>query len=543
MGGNLPVDLDNNNYYVNAPGTNNFVGFYTTNRKTLADWQAATGKEAKSFAANPAFLDPSNENYSPGNAALDNKGIYVGIDVDINNAPRNTTTPDIGAYEFTPPPCSTPPVTGPTTLSIARICENNPVFLTLNIGAYGSAQTFQWQFSTTSGGTYSSLGNPMLTPDTTILASQTYYYRAAVTCGSTTVYTTPVLLTVDPVLPSGTYTINKNAGATYVPGTPGGNFISFAAAKAAMSCGIGGAVVFNVVSGSGPYNEKLVLDSIPGASAINTITFNGNGNTITGNSTASNDRAIIKLNGADHIIFDSLVVDAGTGTFGYGIQLINNADSNIIRKCSVLSRNTGTTNYAGIVINASDASAIATGNTFCDGNLIDSNSINGGYYGITLVGGTTAATYIANNKITNNKIYDFYSTGLQITGTGNTLIAKNTFARPTITTTASIVYGIYITTAPSTALQISKNRFTGFYDANTSGAATTYAVYHNSVDATAGGENTVSNNLIYSIGGNGQTYGLYNNGSDNVRYYHNTISLDNTASTAAGQTIGFYQNT
>ena len=53
----------------------------------------------------------------------------------------------------------------------------------------------------------------------------------------------------------------------------------------------------------------------------------------------------------------------------------------------------------------------------------------------------------------------------------------------------------------------------------------------------------VSNNLVYKIEHNGALYGLYNTGSDNVRYYHNTLSLDNTVSTPSGATAGFYQTT
>src|SRR6516164_4863224 len=109
-------------------------------------------------------------------------------------------------------------------------------------------------------GAYTNIGMPMLTPDTTITADTTTYFRVLITCGANVVYSDTVQLVVHPALPTGTYTINKNAPATYVPGVPGGNFVSFNDAKAAMGCGIGGPVVFNVVPASGPYNEQLILD-------------------------------------------------------------------------------------------------------------------------------------------------------------------------------------------------------------------------------------------------------------------------------------------
>lgn len=542
LAGILPAGLDNNNYYVNASAGTNFIGFYTTNHARLLDWKTATGMEPASLSSNPAFVDVSNENYTPGNAGIDNKGAYVGIDTDIINTLRSQTVPDIGTYEFTPPACSTPPVTGTTVLSATTVCQNVQVLLSLNIGAYGSAQTFQWQTATSVAGPYSPLGSPMLTPDTTIMSSSTLYYRVAVSCGSTTVFTNEVLLNVNPALPTGTYTIDKNTGTTYVPGTAGGNFNSFAAAKAAMNCGIiGGPVLFNVIANSGPYNEQLKLDSIKGTSPTNTITFNGFGNTITFNSTNSNERAVIKLNAADYIIFDSLTIDAGTGTYGYGVQLINNADINTFRKCTIVINSSATTNYAGVVVNATDAGTIATGSTLCDGNIFDNNRINGGYYGITLVGGTTAASFITGNTVINNLITNFFSTGIHLVGTSNTLIERNTFTRPATTTSAAAVYGINITTAVSNGLTITKNRFTKFFSGLPASTASFYGIYHNSVDAAT--VNEISNNLFYDLDGNGPLYCFYNQGSNNVSYYHNTLSLDNTVSTSTAATVGIYQTT
>ncbi|HEX6430838.1 MAG TPA: gliding motility-associated C-terminal domain-containing protein [Niastella sp.] len=528
---------------MNAAAGTRGVGFYNAARTQLSDWKTATGLDASSLAITPAFVDPASGNYTPGNAGIDNKGVG-GLDIaeDINDQPRSASTPDMGAYEFTPLPCAVPLVNGLVDISPDTICQYKPVYLHVNIGAFGSGQTFQWQTAKTLAGPFTNLGMPMLTPDTTIIADTTSYFRVLITCGTNTVYTDTAKLVVNPALPAGTFTINKNNPGSYIPGVPGGNFISFNEAKAAMGCGIGGPVVFNVEAGSGPYTEQLILDSISGTSAINTITFNGNGNTITFNATSNSQRAVIKLNGADHIIFDSLVIAAGGGTYGYGVQLINNADSNTFRNCTINTSVTSTsTNYAGIVINSSDAGAISTGNTLCDGNVFDNNTITGGYYGITLVGNTTTAGFLNNNSFTNNTIQEFYNYGLYLTGTNTTAVSGNIFTRSARGNTATSVYGIYVTTAPSNRLHISKNRFTHIFGGITANTATFYGIYHNSV--TAANEDTVSNNLFYDLDGNGPIYALYNTGSGNVLYYHNTISIDNTASTATGVSAGFYQTT
>jgi trimeric autotransporter adhesin len=539
---NLPVGSDYNNLYMNAAAGTRGVGFYNAARAQLSDWRTATGLDAASFAITPAFVDPANGNYTPGNAGIDNKGVDLDIADDIIDQTRNANTPDIGAYEFAPLPCAVPLVNGLVDLSPDTLCQYKPVYLHLNIGAFGSGQTFQWQTAKSLSGPFGNLGMPMLTPDTTIIADTTSYFRVLITCGTNTVYTDTAKLVVNPALPTGAFTINKTIPGSYIPGVPGGNFISFNEAKAAMGCGIGGPVVFNVEPGTGPYTEQLILDSIYGTSAINTITFNGNGNTITFNATSTGQRAVIKLNGADHIIFDSLTIEAGGGTYGYGVQLINNADSNTFRNCTInTSVTSSSTNYAGIVINSSDAGAISTGNTLCDGNVFDGNTITGGYYGATLVGNTTAPGFLNNNSFTNNTIQDFYNYGLYLAGTNTTAVAGNIFTRAVRGNTATSVYGIYVTTAASNRLHISKNRFTRFFGGITANTATFYGIYHNSV--TPANEDTVSNNLFYDLDGNGPIFALYNTNSGNILYYHNTVSIDNTASTASGASVGFYQTT
>lgn len=543
---------DNNNYYRSVTGATGALGFFGSDRASLGAWQVATGKDANSLSADPVFTNVNDgiSGYKPGNGGLDNQGIYFGIATDILGISRPLTNPDIGAFEFTPPTCTLPVVNGTTNIVPAGpVCQQEYISLSLNIGPYGSGQNFQWQSSTTATGPWTNIGNPKLTPDTSVLANASLYYRAIVSCGASIDSSNAVLIAVNPALPAGTYTINKGLPTDYVPGVsgPGANFNSFNDAKAAMvTCGILGPVVFNVVANSGPYNEQLKLDSIRGVTRINTITFNGNGNTIAFNSTTpptTSERAVIKLTRADHIIFDSLTIDAATGsfTFGYGVQLINNADSNIFRRNTILASTTSTSqNYNGIVINATDAGPVATGNTWCDSNTFFRNTIIGGYHGVTLVG--SATDFIENNKFTNNTILDFYTIGIYIAGTNRTLIEGNTISRPT-RTTVTTAYGIYATGANSQRLNITKNRINRLYSGAPTSTSAQYGIYHNAVDAPAGNDNVVSNNVIHDLDGNGIIYALYNTGSAGVRYYHNTVSIDNLTSTTTAATRGFYQTT
>ncbi len=123
---------------------------------------------------------------------------------------------------------------------------------------------------------------------------------------------------------------------------------------------------------------------------------------------------MIKLKGTRYIIFDSLKINASAGTYGYGVQLMGNTDSNVVKNCTITLSTTSTTqDFAGIVVNGSDAGPVSTGTVLSDYNEFTGNTITGGYYGITLVGSFNNGAN-GNNKIIGNIIKDFYSYGIYV---------------------------------------------------------------------------------------------------------------------------------
>ncbi len=525
-----------NDFYI-TPAANRFVGFRTTNQVTLANWQAAATQDANSVSVNPLYTSLLLGNLKPTAAALNDLGTPVAsVTVDVLNAPRSATTPDIGAYEFAVPPCTTPPVAGDAISSInVPICPGELVTLDIINNSLGTGQTFQWQ-SSPDNITWTDISPAQISAGFNINPTTTLYYRCAVTCTGNTTYSTAVQVVVNALFPGGTYTINSAVA------TGGTNFASFNAAYYALRCGIAGPVVFNVVSGSGPYNEQLIMGQVQGASATNTVTFNGNGETITFLSTNTDQRAVIKLNGTDHFIFDSLRVapqGSTTSEYGYGFHLLNNADSNIIRKCIIdLSTTTTSTNFAGIVSSVGTG-ATTTGTNESDYNVFDKNTVTGGYYGITSVGSTASA--VGNNTISNNKVKDFYSYGIYLSGNFNTTVEANDISRPVRAATTTF-YGVYMTSL-NTSVKISKNKIHNPFDADLLSTSSFYGIYVTAVDALAGLENKVTNNIVYNVNGTGTQYGMYNSSSDNIFYYHNTVNLDNTPVTTTNSTYGFYQIT
>jgi len=516
------LESDRNGFYFAPATTNCFIGYDNQDAATLAQWQSLTGREQASVFAAPLFVNVATGNYRPQNNVVDNIGTYQGVGVDITGAARSNTTPDIGAYEFTPPVCTTPPTPGTATVSSTAVCLGASVILGANGNSVGSGQTYQWQTAVAMAGPYTNLGNVLSGPDSTMTATATTYYRLAVTCSGNTAYSVPVLLTVNPPMAPNTYTIDKNAAASAT------NFTSFTSAADALSCGITGPVVFNVVSGSGPYNEQLIIDSIKGSSVVNTVTFNGNGNTIAFSSMASAEKAVVKLRGADHVIIDSLIIDGtGTGDYGFGVQLMSNADSNIVRRSTIM---VSTTEYSGrsaVVINGSGTDEGDRYNaSYSDGNLIEGNTIIGGYAAVTLYGAD--AYYVKNNRFVNNKISDFTAYGISLGYTLNTTISGNTISRPTRTSSLADFTGII--SDGHDGLLIENNRLVNPYGGDLSAYGGFRGMELNQSQGKA--ENIIRNNIIHATGGTGgSAEGIYLSFADNTSIFHNTIELA-TASTS-----------
>jgi trimeric autotransporter adhesin len=525
----------NNNdlYLINNP--THFVGYDGSNRTTLLDWQTATSKDANSASVDPVYANLPIGNLEPTSSPLNNLGApFTIVTDDIKSRPRDAGTPDIGAYEFTVPVCTTPPTAG-TAFSTpsTSVCPNTAIALSLNGNSDGTGQTYQWFSAPSSSGPWTAVSGVLPSRTFNVHPSVTTYYRADVTCSGNTASSIPVQVIVSSLFPAGTYTINS------AQPTAGTNFISFGDAYNALKCGIAGPIVFNVNAASGPYNEQLIIDSIQGASATNTVTFNGNGRKIHFSSGDDLERAVIKLRGADHIIFDSLVVDAtGAGAYGFGIQLISNADSNTVKHCTIIADTTSTsTNFSGIVISYAANSPTATGATLCDYNTLDGNTIMGGCYGITAVSATTSL--LDFNKIINNKIRDFYNYGIYASGSRNMVIEANSIERP-FRTNVSSDYSIYLTSLHEGAM-VTRNSISNPFGGKPSATGAFYGIYINSADADQSSPNTISNNVIYNINGEGAEYGMYNVGSDNVKYLHNTISLDHAVTISGDVARGFYQ--
>ncbi len=534
----LMFNSERNLFYVPSGGAANAVGYAGGTQATLANWQTKTGKDLLSTTADAQFTDPATFNLIPNNKAIDNMGQYVGINNDITFAVRNNQHPEIGAYEFLTPTCTGPAVGGAATiLPTATVCEGSPMAINLTGNSFGVGQTYQWQTSATISGTYTNVGAALAHPATTMPAVSTLYYRVAVTCGTQVDYSTPVLVTVSPSLAANTYTINS------AQATGGNNFQTFNDALNAIRCGIRGPVVFNVVDNGAVYREQLIIPKINGTSATNTVTFNGNGATMAFLSTNTNERAVVKFNGAQYFIFNNLKVNpeanASSTQYGVGFQFLNNATHNTVKNWTItMSSAVAITTLAGIVMSPAPDNYTNTSNpSYNDSNTIANNTIIGGQYGITCT--SSPVVFVQGTVITNNIIKDFRQYGIWVTNTRDMLIEGNDISRPGRTLNISSMVGIE-TEGTHVNLRISKNKIHDSHAAIRTSSNGTNGIFNSGI---ADPNNTmiVSNNLMYNFSGTGAQNGIINSNVYNAQYFHNTIVLDDA--TASSQNTRGFSNT
>src|SRR5580704_8715391 len=95
------------------------------------------------------------------------------------------------------------------------------------------------------------------------------------------------------------------------------DFSTFADALTALKCGgVSGPVIFTIESGT--YNEKLAINSIPGASAINNIIFEASSDAVISYTAAD---ATVMLNGSSYITFENLTIDHKAASYGNCVKV------------------------------------------------------------------------------------------------------------------------------------------------------------------------------------------------------------------------------
>jgi parallel beta-helix repeat protein len=601
-----------NDLYVNSAGGGNNIGYKGAAYTTWANWQGL-GYDANSVSVDPTFENPSAGNLKPQEITLNDIGTDLSTsgcmcvtDDILGNA--RTTTPDPGAYEFTP---SAMTVTGITTTQTNTnpivIGATDQLIIGIEVTTNGMATPLSaTQFSLSTNGSTSAAvdigsaklyytGTSAAFATTTLFGSATapsgafaingtqtlaagvnYFWLAYdiasgatncdvvdAECSSVTISTTPY--TPSPTAPTGNRALRQAFSGAYTvnsAATPGcGVYTTLGGIISDMiALGVSGPVTVTVATGSGPYTEHLSIPAIAGASSTNTITFNGNGNTLQ-YGPSSSDFSIVDMNGCDNVIFSNFTVKGTDPSYGACFLLRNAADSNTIQNCTLdMTAITSTSSYSAYVATTGSLASLSTSGNNANYLTVQNNTMIGApYYGVT-VNGSGSSTPCTNASILNNTMQSVYYYGIRLyymtacTVQGNTVedwyyygmylyyatassVSGNDLKRPD-RTAFTTTYGIYVTSG-STGVTIEKNRVHNLFGAVPSNTSTVYALAHASTSGTSSTYNLFKNNAVYDMNGEGALYGLYNTGSY-AQFYHNTISLDNPFSASTSAAYGVY---
>jgi hypothetical protein len=309
---------------------------------------------------------------------------------------------------------------------------------------------------------------------------------------------------------------------------PAGDFTTFTQAIAQLNCaGVSGPVTFNVLSNT--FTEQFSIGVIQGASAINTITFDGGaGNAssriLTFAGSAANPHTF-RLNGSQFVNIRNLTIRSTDGVNGWPMSIVD-AKNCIVSNCNIEVAGAGATatgsNLAAVVLNGSTTS-MNTVSSAIHNVYIDSNKIKSGYYGIYVNGNLMNAnyTYTRNNTIDSAYLYGIYSNNMTHKCNNNRIYMR-------VIGGPSNSAGIFIPSNYTQTPDFSTYNYNQIYNARQYGIFISGSFYSN-----AGINQQVNNNVIGQFLGTGVTYGIYSGFSTNNEYYHNTININNVATGAS----------
>ena len=415
---NVSDVIDYNLYY---SGAANAFAISGTTYADLAAWQLIDPtRNVNSLYGDPQFVMPFTDLHTSGPLPHAAGDPSVGVAVDFDGQTRpipSGTNPDIGADEY-----------------FASAIDAGVINITTQPGGNIVAEVFNYGTSTLTsvtvnvavdnGTSVTTIGPVVL--NSTLLSGESDTITVgnfAFTPGlmyEITSWTSNPNNTIDEDLTNdstsiiictplaGSYTINSNSP------TLGTNFNSFTDATNALNtCGITASVYFTVAANSGPYNEQISLSQVSGASATDTIVFDGvdTSNTHLFNSGTSSNYAVFTLDGADYVTIMNMTIEATAVTDNWGILLINNANNNNILNNRILMDTTATADVFGIVASNSSTSETSEENN-ANYTLIQGNHIIGGEGSIQLEGDFGAKN--TNNRVINNYLDNPDDVGLEL---------------------------------------------------------------------------------------------------------------------------------
>lgn len=290
----------------------------------------------------------------------------------------------------------------------------------------------------------------------------------------------------------------------YTIGGTSPDFNSFQEATHALhERGISEAVTFNVRAGF--YNEQVVLDSVLGASDLNTITFQpetfNEYDVVLSFSSNSTHNFTFLFNGSKHVILKDLKIEATNSSSGRVLDFRNNTNSIEINGCWIAGPySTSSSTIRSLVF--SSASVL-------NNILIKDNTFIGGAYGVYF--SVSTANPAQGVELTGNNFNGQGYRGNYLRYTDAVLIEGNSYFSSG--GSYSAIYSLNQTGAKS----ITRNRM-NVENGN-------YGIYVSSSSMDESNRALLANNFIH-VGGSGTAHGISLNWGDKFYdIYHNNIHI------------------
>lgn len=586
---------NNNSFYAGTPGVNNLIFFDGTNAdQTLAAFkERVSPREGCSVTENVPFVNsttaPYNLHVSPVSTQVEGAAKPIStplvINSDFDSDTRNTTTPDMGADEFTGTPLDVSPPTISYTLLIDTISTSNRIlagvaiedcFSGVNVTAlpriyykkYSDANTYVDNTSSTNGWKYAETTSGASPFDFTI--NYSLLFGGTVQSGDTIQY----FVVAQDLASTPNIGINKGTFAS-APSS-----VSLTSAAFPISGSINMYKIQRLISGTvtvGTGGDYLTLTGEKG------LFVSINENFLSGNTTAKiisditepGTYALNQWNETSKVNYtltiqpDTSVLRTLSGSYAGGLFRFNGAD-----KVNVDGRYNGSGNYlafenSSIATNTAvfQLSSLGAGSGVTDITIRNSN-IKGGSNTVTsafgiFVGGasiSTSGSGADNNSVTisNNAIskcrFGIYARGTSSNLMNGLIISGNNIgssvssdyvteyginvqaaAAPQITnnevhdmTFDVSRYGIWFGTYVNDAV-VSQNKVHSFDQPGTSGFNAVGIMFSSNTGCSG---NQIVNNMIYNLKIYGSTsmylVGIRIVGGSNYKVYHNTVYLTGT---------------
>jgi parallel beta-helix repeat protein len=491
---------------------NELVRLGSVSYGNLAEWQGFSTQDSNSVSVDPAFLPA--ESFRATAVELDGVATpFPQVATDIEGQARNTSSPDMGAYEFTAgvrdislaailsPVVPFSVGAQPFTLSVKNNGTDTLTDFNLNWEINGIAQTpFSWVGALPSGGTAA------VTPGIfNVTAGISYQFRAWSSQPNGQTDDKPA----NDTIASGI--LVPSMSGIYTIGGANPDFINFSAAVSALhTFGVAGPVTFNVRNGT--YSEQVSINPVVGADSSRTITFQSESGdsslaVLTFGSSLSSANYTLFLNGADWIRFRKLTLRATGSSFGRVVVISGGALNNIFEN-NVLQ---GVASSSASLINRT----VFYSDSGNDHQLVlRNNRFLQGTYGLFLSGTSFSAPEVGT-LIENNVFQNQYERAISVRYLDSPVIRGN---QVTTSSNYSVFNGLVLYFCKGQHRTIG-NRI--LLNSGTIGIAV------DNCSATAAERGLVANNFIQA-GGTQITNGIYSYYSTYQNYYYNNVHLNGT---------------